>query len=236
MNGRLDALDLSLALSPDSYENQLRDLRAELQKLVARLIRKKRYAILVFEGKDAAGKGGVIRRLTAGLAPEHYSVITTAAPEPHERARHYLWRFCARLPESGRLVIFDRSWYGRVLVERVEGFAKEEEWRRAYREINDLERSWANAGMRVGKFWLEIGQDEQMRRFQSRAESPLKSWKITDEDWRNRDKWPQYKEAIEEMLARTDAPHARWNLIEANDKRFARIKTLRTVAALLGET
>ncbi len=233
MRSPLDELDLSVSISPDSYENQLRDLRSELQRLVADLIRRERYAILVFEGKDAAGKGGAIRRLTAGLAPEHYEVVTTAAPEPQERARHYLWRFQARMPESGRLVIYDRSWYGRVLVERVEGFAAADEWRRAYREINDMERSWANAGARIAKFWLEISQEEQMRRFKARSESPLKSWKITDEDWRNRERWPEYKLAVEEMLARTDSPHARWHLIEANDKRYARIKTLRLVANLL---
>ncbi len=233
MTSVFDSLDMSLSLTEDEYRLQAEPLRDELEKRAARLARDGRYAILVFEGKDAAGKGGAIRRLTAGLPTDLYHVATTAAPGEEERQRHYLWRFWNRLPEPGRIVIFDRSWYGRVLVERVEGFAKEREWRQAYREICDMERSFFNAGAYIRKFWLEIDQEEQARRFRARAESPLKHWKITDEDWRNREKWPQYKAAAEEMFARTDLFFSRWQLIPANDKRYARLETLRSVVELL---
>ena len=231
--GVLDKLDLSLRLERAEYEKQLDSLQRELSRRAVKLFEKKRTAVLVFEGKDAGGKGGAIKRVTRALIPQLYSVLPIAAPSEPERARHYLWRFAARLPEPGRLAIFDRSWYGRVLVERVEGFAKSEEWKRAYREINEMERRWHEDGVLIAKFWLQISQEEQVRRFEARAESPLKNWKLTDEDWRNREKWPLYAEAVEAMIERTSTPHALWHLVEGDDKLFARIKVLRTVSELL---
>ena len=229
----LQQMNLDQRLSDEAYRKELKSLQRALPAAALRLYKKKRSVVLVFEGKDAAGKGGAIRRLTAGLIPELYRVIPIAAPEPSERARHYLWRFWRQLPDPGRLAIFDRSWYGRVLVERVEGFAQPEEWARAYREINEMEAAFVRAGMPLAKFWLQIDQEEQARRFEERAKSPLKQWKFTDEDVRNREKWPQYETAVNEMLARTNQKGAPWHLIEANDKRFARIKILRTVLELM---
>jgi len=226
---RLEDLDLTLSITPDQYESELDVLQEELSSLAVELHRQKRIAAIVFEGMDAAGKGGAIRRLISGLDPQLYRVLPYAAPTPEERARHYLWRFQERLPEPGSMAIFDRSWYGRVLVERVEGFATEEEWRRSYREINEMERSWTESGILVIKFWLQITLEEQLKRFQAREESPLKNWKITQEDWRNREKWPQYRQAIEDMLSETSTPDAPWNLIEANNKHYARLKVLKTV-------
>ncbi|MCR9143270.1 MAG: hypothetical protein NXI24_13525 [bacterium] len=229
----LSDLNLAQSLPEDEYRKELKSLQKALPAAAVRLYKQKRSVVLVFEGKDAAGKGGAIRRLTGGLIPELYRVIPIAAPEPSENARHYLWRFYQQLPAPGRVAIFDRSWYGRVLVERVEGFAKAEEWSRAYHEINEMEASFVRAGMPVAKFWLQIDQSEQERRFEERAKSPLKQWKFTDEDVRNRAKWPQYEEAVNEMLMRTHHKNAPWHLIEANDKRFARIKVLRTVLELM---
>ncbi len=229
----LQQLNLNQSLNDERYRKELKSLQKALPSAAVRLYKKRRSVVLVFEGKDAAGKGGAIRRLTGGLLPELYRVIPIGAPEPSERARHYLWRFWRQLPEPGRLAIFDRSWYGRVLVERVEGFAQPEQWSRAYHEINEMEASFVRAGMPVAKFWLHIDQEEQARRFEERAKSPLKQWKFTDEDVRNRAKWPRYELAVNEMLARTNQKHAPWHLIEANDKRFARIKILRTVLELM---
>lgn len=229
----LQQMDLSQTLSEEVYRKELKSLQKALPAAAIRLYKKQRSVVLVFEGKDTAGKGGAIRRLTGGLLPELYRVIPISAPEPSERARHYLWRFWRQLPEPGRLAIFDRSWYGRVLVERVEEFARPDEWARAYREINEMEASFMRAGMPVAKFWLQIDQDEQARRFEERAKSPLKQWKFTDEDVRNREQWPKYELAVNEMLAKTNQKVAPWHLIEANDKRFARIKVLRTVLDLM---
>ncbi|MBI3396420.1 MAG: hypothetical protein HY042_11335 [Spirochaetia bacterium] len=231
--GRLDDLDLSVKMERADYDAAMQDLRKELAKAAVRVRRKKRIAVFVFEGADAAGKGGAIRRLAQAMDPELYVVLPFAAPTPEERARHYLWRFWRTLPDPGTISIFDRSWYGRVLVERVEGFAAPDVWARAYDEINHMEASWVNAGMVVGKFWLQIDQDEQLRRFKGREESPLKNWKLTSEDWRNREKWPVYKEAIEDMLDRTSTNHAPWTLIEANDKLHARAKVMRTALDIL---
>lgn len=223
----LDQLDLSQSLAKTDYEARIRELQESLARVALKLYRKKQSTIFVFEGMDAAGKGGALKRLVQRMDPELYQVNPVAAPTSEERSYHYLRRFLTRLPGPGRLVVFDRSWYGRVLVERVEGFAQEEEWQRAYNEINAMERSFIRAGIPVVKFWLQIGLDEQMQRFTDRQNSPLKSWKITDEDWRNREKWTQYKAAVEDMLARTSPSEAPWHLIEGNDKLFARVKVCR---------
>jgi polyphosphate kinase 2 (PPK2 family) len=189
--------------------------------------------VVVFEGWDAAGKGGAIRRLTSALDPRVYRVIPVAAPTDEERARHYLWRFWRHLPRAGRVTIFDRSWYGRVLVERVEGLTPVEVWTRAYGEINEFEDHLTADGIVLVKCWIHITHDEQLRRFEERAKSPQKSWKLGDEDWRNRDKWDAYELAVNEMVARTSTRRAPWTLVEGNDKNFARIKVLKTVGAAL---
>ena len=229
----LSGLDLNKSLDRDDYRKQLKELQKALPAAAARLYQKRRSAVLVFEGKDAAGKGGAIRRLTGGLLPQLYRVIPIGAPDASELAHHYLWRFWRKLPDPGRIAIFDRSWYGRVLVERVEGFAAEAEWSRAYDEINAFEASLVRSGMPVAKFWLQIDQAEQARRFEERARSPLKQYKFTDDDVRNREKWPQYEAAVTEMLEKTSTKRAPWHVIAANDKRYARIQVLRTVLELL---
>jgi polyphosphate kinase 2 (PPK2 family) len=190
---------------------------------------------VVFEGQDASGKGGAIRRLIAPLDPRYFRVIQIAAPTDEEKAHHYLWRFWSHLPKNGHHVIFDRSWYGRVLVERVEGFAREDEWRRAYREITDFEEQVAESKAVVLKFWLHIDPDEQLRRFQAREKTAYKKYKLTDEDYRNRDKWDAYVAAVDEMVRRTSTSVAPWHVIPANDKRFARVKVLEIYAKALAE-
>jgi AMP-polyphosphate phosphotransferase len=181
------------------------------------------------EGSDAAGKGGAIRRMTSPLDPRHFTVAQFAAPTEHERRHHFMWRFWPWLPGWGEMTVFDRTWYGRVLVERVEGFASEDEWERAYGEIVDLEQALAKEGTVLVKLWLHISADEQLRRFQDRATNPLKHWKLTDEDWRNRELRPQYEQAIEELLRRTDHERAAWHLIAAESKPLARVTVLETV-------
>jgi polyphosphate:AMP phosphotransferase len=225
----LDRLDLSLSLSKDEYEDKLGMLQSRLFMLCRKLQKKKRSAILVFEGSDAAGKGGAIRRVTWALDARTYRVIPIAAPTDEERAHHYLWRFWRHLPRRGRITIFDRSWYGRVLVERVEGFAKEAEWQRAYQEINEFERELTRDGVILIKFWLQISQEEQLKRFEEREQNPVKLHKITDEDYRNREKANQYEAAAAEMIARCGPPEAPFTLVEANDKRFARVKVLESI-------
>jgi polyphosphate kinase 2 (PPK2 family) len=185
--------------------------------------------VVVFEGWDASGKGGAIKRLTAPLDPRHVRVSQFAAPTPDEKRHHFLGRFWPALPGWGGMTVFDRSWYGRVLVERVEGFATEEQWKRGYEEINAFEETLAHEGAIIAKFWLHTSPEEQLKRFEARASDPLKSWKLTDEDWRNREKRPQYEEAIEEMLAKTDHSHACWHVVAAESKRFARVEVLRLV-------
>ena len=185
--------------------------------------------ILVFEGWDAAGKGGAIRRVAAALDPRQYRIIPIAAPTEEERAQPYLWRFWRHIPAHGQFTIFDRSWYGRVLVERVEDFCAQADWMRAYSEINDFEEQLVNAGVVVVKFWLSIDQNTQLERLQERQSSPFKRFKITEEDWRNRDKWQAYVDAVNDMVDRTSTEIAGWTLVEANDKRFARVKVLRTI-------
>jgi polyphosphate kinase 2 (PPK2 family) len=187
--------------------------------------------VVAAEGWDAAGKGGSLRRVTEKLDPRGYQVYSIAAPEGDDKNHHYLWRFWRRLtpPDDKQILIFDRSWYGRVLVERVEGFAADGEWQRAYREINDFERQLTDAGMILVKLWFHISVDEQLRRFEARRSTPHKEWKLTDEDWRNREKWPAYEEAVDDMLRETSTPRSPWTLIAGNDKLWARIKTQRSV-------
>lgn len=227
----LDRVNLQLRLDRAEYKKQVDRLQKRLFELEHRLYIERVPAVIVFEGWDAAGKGGAIRRLAAGQDPRGYEVISIAAPTPEELAHHYLWRFWRRVPKAGHIAIFDRSWYGRVLVERVEGFCPEDQWRRAYQEINEFERQLADFGTAMVKFWLHIDPDEQLRRFEARQQE--KQWKIGEEDWRNRQKWKQYEVAVTEMLERTSTTYAPWTIVEANDKLFARIKVLRTVADTL---
>jgi polyphosphate kinase 2 (PPK2 family) len=226
----LEALDLDgCKLSEEQYEAQLLEAQARLHELGREVYEKKRTVILVFEGSDAAGKGGAIKRITTKLDPRGYIAHSIAAPEGEDRTHHYLYRFWRRLPPPGKMCIFDRSWYGRVLVERVEGFCKEHEWKRAYREINEFERQLVRHGYIMAKFWVQIGKDEQLRRFQERGSDPMRAWKLTDEDWRNREKWDVYQQAVEDMLIKTSTRTAPWTIVEGNDKLFARVKVLRTV-------
>jgi polyphosphate kinase 2 (PPK2 family) len=191
--------------------------------------------ILVFEGSDAAGKGGAIKRVTEQLDPRGYIAHSIAAPEGEDKTHHYLYRFWRRLPPRGRICIFDRSWYGRVLVERVEKFCSEAEWKRAYREINEFERQLARFGTVMCKFWIQISKEEQLRRFNERGGDPMKSWKLTDEDWRNREKWDVYAQAVEDMLIKTSTRTAPWTIVEGNDKGFARVKILKTINDTIAE-
>ena len=190
---------------------------------------------VVFEGGDASGKGGAIKRLVDRLDPRHVRVASIAAPTYDEKRHHYLWRFWPLLPGWGGMAVLDRSWYGRVLVERVEGFATDAEWGRAYDEINDFERSLTLEGMILVKFWLEVSPEEQLKRFEARAKDPLKQWKLTDEDWRNREKRPAYDAAVEDMVRRTDTGWAPWHLVEGDSKRWARVKVVETVVARVEE-
>jgi polyphosphate:AMP phosphotransferase len=229
--GALDEVDLSARLEGDEYHERLDQLQARTRALTSKARRKGVSTALVFEGWDAAGKGGAIRRITAAMDARDYRVIPIAAPTEEEAARHYLWRFWRHLPRAGRTVIFDRSWYGRVLVERVEGLAREDEWRRAYSEINEFESQLVEHGMLVRKFWLHIDPDEQERRFQAREKTPYKKYKITDEDYRNRERWDEYVAAVNEMVARTSSAGAPWVLVPANDKRWARVRVLEELCA-----
>jgi polyphosphate:AMP phosphotransferase len=222
-------LDLSLALDDVRYEEDLLKCMAQLNLLARRLYEKRRSLTLVFEGPDAAGKGGTIRRLTAAMDARNYQHIAVAAPTDEERARPYLWRFWRNLPRRGRVTIYDRSWYGRVLVERIEGFCTREDWQRAYAEINAFEESLTDFGIILIKFWLAIGPQEQLRRFKDRRATPYKQYKITEEDWRNRAKWDAYEAAAVEMIEKTCIAAAPWILVEAADKNYARIKVMKTV-------
>ena len=189
--------------------------------------------VLAFEGWDAGGKGGAIKRLTQAMDPRGYEVVPVSAPNDLEKSQHYQWRFWNKFPEDGKITIFDRTWYGRVLVERIEGFAREDEWKRAYAEINHMERQLTEHGAVLLKFWMHIDKEEQAVRFEQRQEIPEKQWKITDEDWRNRDKWDQYEEAVNEMLRKTSTEYAPWHILESVDKKYARIKALKIVIAEL---
>jgi polyphosphate:AMP phosphotransferase len=225
----LSRLDMSQRVDRKRYDARLEKLQGRLNALHRKAQRRGTSAILVFEGWDAAGKGGAIRRLTAAIDARAYQVIPIAAPTDEERAQHYLWRFWRHLARRGRITIFDRSWYGRVLVERVEGFASEHEWMRAYAEINEFESQLVAHGIVVIKFWMHITADEQLKRFREREKSSYKRWKLTDEDWRNRNQWAAYQQAVNDMVERTSTRQAPWTLVEANDKSFARLKVLTTV-------
>ena len=229
----LDTLDMGLSLDKSAYRTRLEEAQVKLLGLSQRKAFRDRALVAAFEGHDAAGKGGAIRRVTMALDPRQYRVYPVAAPTDEEKGRPYLWRFWRHVPRQGRIAIFDRSWYGRVLVERVEGFASPGEWRRAYGEINDFEEELGQAGIVVAKFWLAIGKDEQLARFEARADTEYKQYKITSEDWRNREKWDLYHDAIGEMIDRTSTPSAPWTLIEAQDKRWARVKVLETLVERL---
>jgi polyphosphate kinase 2 (PPK2 family) len=225
----LDKTDLSKSITRDEYGEALKEYQKLILELEHEVYLKRVPVVVVYQGWDAAGKGGNIKRLVQKMDPRGYEVVTTAAPNDVERAHHYLWRFWGKVPKAGHIAIFDRSWYGRVLVERVEGFCREDEWRRAYREINEMEEQWVHFGTVLIKFWLHIDKNEQLRRFEERQNTPYKQWKISDEDWRNRQKWDRYKEAVDEMLVRTSTSHAPWTVIESNSKLYARIKVLKTV-------
>lgn len=225
----LSTVDLEQSVEKDEYEKRLASLQSQFGRLCREFAAKRWSTLLVFEGWDAAGKGGVIRRVSAAMDARHYSIIPIAAPTDEEKARHYLWRFWRHLPRAGRVTIFDRSWYGRVLVERVEGFASEREWQRAYNEVNEFERQLTEHGYLVHKFWLHIDQDEQLRRFEERERTPWKRFKITEDDWRNRSRWDAYELAVHDMVERTSTVDAPWTLVPNNDKRFGRLFTLETI-------
>lgn len=229
----LDRLDMSLKLEDDVYEHALKARQAKLGELCRRLHFEGKAALILFEGPDAAGKGGAIRRLTAAMDARDYRVIQVAAPTDEERAQHYLWRFWRHVPQAGRLTIFDRSWYGRVLVERIERFARSDEWGRAFDEINHFEKQLTDSGLVLVKFWIHISKDEQFRRFKEREAISYKKWKLTPEDWRNRNKWDDYGVAVDAMVARTSSATAPWTLVEGNDKRYSRIKVMDTVCNAL---
>jgi AMP-polyphosphate phosphotransferase len=226
----LSTIDTSLTLDEKEYQKYLIEYQVALHALAYQVYVQQRPVIIVFEGWDAAGKGGAIRRVTEKLDPRGFVVYSIAAPKGDEATHHYLWRFWNRLPETGQIAIFDRSWYGRVMVERIEGFCTEAEWKRAYREINYFERQLVDFGTILFKFWLHIDKDEQLRRFESRSDDRLRSWKLTDEDWRNREKWDAYEEAVNEMLLKTSTIAAPWTIVEGNSKPYARIKILKTLA------
>lgn len=225
----LASLNLHQRLSRDDYKHQLASEQARFARLMREKKMRRHALIAVFEGNDAAGKGGAIRRVTGALDPRQYRIVPVAAPTEEERAQPYLWRFWRHVPARGQFTIFDRSWYGRVLVERVEGFCSEADWLRAYGEINDFEEQLTDAGVILVKFWLSIDQDTQLQRFREREATPFKRFKITEEDWRNREKWDDYADAVGDMVDRTSTGIAPWTLVEANDKRFARVKVLRTL-------
>ncbi len=229
----LETVDLTLALSKKEYQRQLQRRQIQVRELAYQVYVQKRPVVIVYEGWDAAGKGGSIKRLTARMDPRGYVVYPISAPQGDDKEHHYLWRFWRRLPERGQIAIFDRSWYGRVLVERVEGFATEEEWKRAYREINSFERQLHDFGTIIIKFWIHISREEQLRRFEQRKSIAYKSWKLTEEDWRNREKWPLYEQAVEEMLLKTSTVTAPWTVVEGEDKYWARVRALTTVVEVL---
>jgi polyphosphate kinase 2 (PPK2 family) len=229
----LDRVDLSADVATGEYEERLAELERQALAAQIRCYLRGERTVVAFEGWDAAGKGGCIKRLTSEMDPRGFKVWSIAAPRDDDARHHWLWRFWRRLPETGEVAIFDRSWYGRVLVERVEGYAKGHEWRRAYDEINAFERTLTADGVRMVKIFLHIDRKEQKRRFAEREEVAAKRYKIGPDDWRNRKKWPQYQEAIGEMLDRTHRPDAPWVLVAANSKRHARLEVLRTVIELL---
>lgn len=231
--GILDRVDLEQKLLPETYAPLLRSSQVRLRELEFACYEHRLPVVAVFEGWDAAGKGGIIKRLVINLDPRGYDVNPVAAPIGEEKTHHYLWRFWRRFPKAGHFAIFDRSWYGRVMVERVEGFCTEAEWKKAYREINEFERQLVDYGTVMRKFWLHIDKDEQARRFEARQNDPFKNYKLTEEDWRNREKWDLYRSAVAEMLERTSTTYAPWTIVEANDKYFARVKVIETLCGAI---
>jgi polyphosphate kinase 2 (PPK2 family) len=229
----LEKVDLSQSLTREEYKRQLVRHQVRLGQLGYQVYVQKRPVIIVYEGWDAGGKGGNIKRVTEALDPRGYVVHPIAAPAGEDKTHHYLWRFWRRLPEKGQIAIFDRSWYGRVMVERIEGFCTEEEWKRAFREINQFERKLVDFGIIMIKFWIHISQEEQLARFEGRKHTAYKAWKLTDEDWRNRAKWEAYLEAVEDMLLKTSTITAPWTIVEGNSKLYARVKALKTVVEAL---
>jgi polyphosphate kinase 2 (PPK2 family) len=225
----LKGVDYHLRLEPEQYRTQLKQEQKRLYNLELEMYQKRVPLILMYEGQDAAGKGGSIKRVAQALDARAYTIFPSPAPTKPELMHPFLWRYWTRLPKAGHVGIYDRSWYGRVLVERVEGFASPAEWARAYDEINEFELDLTKWGAILLKFWVEIDREEQMRRFQARADDPNKQWKITEEDWRNRDKYPQYREAVEDMFRLTSTEFAPWIILESNDKRYARVKALRII-------
>ncbi|UCD97717.1 MAG: hypothetical protein JSV42_12195 [Chloroflexota bacterium] len=225
----LDTIDLTLALDKETYQESLIKYQVALHVLGYQVYVQHRPVVMVFEGWDAGGKGGAIKRVTEKLDPRGYVVYSIAAPDGEDAIRHYMYRFWRRLPESGQIAIFDRSWYGRVMVERIEGFCSESDWKRAYREINQFERQLVDFGTILFKFWIHISKGEQLQRFESRADDPLRRWKLTEEDWRNREKWSEYAQAVDEMLLKTSTVTAPWTIVEGDDKYYARIKVLKTL-------
>jgi polyphosphate kinase 2 (PPK2 family) len=231
----LEIVDLSRTLSRKKYRRKLNTYQNQLRALAYQIYQQQRPVVMVFEGWDAGGKGGAIKRLTERMDPRGYIVHPIAAPKGDDAEKHYMFRFWRRLPTRGQIAIYDRSWYGRVMVERVEGFCTTEEWQRAYREIKDFERQLAGFGTIILKFWMQISKDEQLARFEARHETPYKAWKLTGEDWRNRDKWDAYEEAVEDMLIKTTTVRAPWTIVAGNDKRWARIQVLSTVVERLSD-
>ncbi len=229
----LDAVDLGSRVDEEEYRARLPELQGRLNRIYRERHARGRGAVIVFEGWDAAGKGGAIRRIVPAIDTRHIEVHRIAEPTQEEKARHYLWRFWRRLPRAGEIAVFDRSWYGRVLVERIEGFADEEEWRRAYAEINDFEHRLLEHGMAVVKFWIHISPEKQEQRFESREKVPYKRYKLTKDDWRNRERWDAYTAAVHEMVERTSSARAPWTLVPGDQKKFARLRVLETLCHAL---
>ena len=224
----LDHVDLKKTLSKEEYQQKLDKYQRKLYQLAWQAREQKRSSIVMFEGWDAAGKGGAIRRITAAMDARLFKVISIASPTDEEKAKHYLWRFWRHVPRAGYVTIYDRSWYGRVLVERVEKFAREDEWKRAYHEINDFEEQLCEHGIIIAKFWIHLSAEEQLRRFKEREKTAWKQHKITDEDWRNRERWNDYRAAVNDMVTRTSTEYAPWTLVSGNNKLVARIEILKT--------
>ncbi len=225
----LSEVPLDQEMTKEEYKIRLKALQKKLKKLHNRIYRMRIPVVIAYEGWDAAGKGGNIKRLSGALDPRGFEVHPIASPEPHEKARHYLWRFYHRLPKDGHIAIFDRSWYGRVMVERLEGFCSDNDWKRAYNEINEFEQELSDWGAVVIKFWVHIDKETQLARFTEREHTPGKQWKITEEDWRNRKKWDAYEQAVNEMIARTSTEYAPWFIIQSNNKYYARIQAIEHV-------
>lgn len=231
----LEKVDLQKKVTQEEYKQALAKAQIQLRELQLALYRRQVPLLCVFEGWDAAGKGGVIQRLTEHLDPRGFTVSAFASPRGEEKTHHYLWRFWKAIPRAGHIGVWDRSHYGRVLVERIEGFCADNEWRRAYREINEFEMQQTSFGMVICKFWFQISKEEQLRRFKKRELDPYRAYKLTEEDWRNRAKWKNYQAAADEMLLHTSTAYAPWTVVEAEDKYFARVKTVRKVVETLRE-